>query len=49
MQLKDGWPKIKLGEFYRDDGDEGEVEMKFQEHKTWKWGLIVDGIELRPK
>nr|GEZ64953.1 F-box domain, phloem protein 2-like protein [Tanacetum cinerariifolium] len=44
----DGWMEIELGEFYHDDGDEGDVEMKFQEHRTWKMGLIVEGIELRP-
>ncbi|GKE13290.1 F-box domain, phloem protein 2-like protein [Tanacetum coccineum] len=46
---KDGWMEIELGEFYHDDGDEGDVEMRFQEHRTWKRGLIVEGIELRPK
>ncbi|PWA74469.1 F-box domain, Phloem protein 2-like protein [Artemisia annua] len=46
---KDGWMEIELGEFYGDDGDEGKVEMKFQEHDSWKGGLIVEGIELRPK
>ena len=46
---KDGWMEIKLGEFYCNDGNEGEVEMKFQEHHSWKGGLIVEGIELRPK
>ncbi|GKF94540.1 hypothetical protein Tco_0284240, partial [Tanacetum coccineum] len=30
-------------------GDEGEVEMKFQEHDSFKSGLIVEGIELQPK
>nr|GEY04370.1 hypothetical protein [Tanacetum cinerariifolium] len=45
----DGWMEIELGEFYHDDGNEGDVEMKFQEHRTWKTGLIVEGIELRPK
>ncbi|PWA73044.1 F-box domain, Phloem protein 2-like protein [Artemisia annua] len=46
---KDGWMEIELGEFYHDDGDEGEVEMKFQEHDSWKGGLIVEGIAIRPK
>nr|XP_043620855.1 putative F-box protein PP2-B12 [Erigeron canadensis] len=46
---KDGWMEIVLGEFYCDDGDEGEVEMVFKEHHRWKSGLIVEGIEVRPK
>ncbi|XP_076901800.1 putative F-box protein PP2-B12 [Bidens hawaiensis] len=45
----DGWLEIELGEFHCDDGDEGEVEMTFQEHHEHKGGLIVEGIELRPK
>lgn len=48
---KDGWMEIKLGEFYRDELDDGEVEMAFEEirHGNWKFGLIVEGIELRLK
>ncbi|CAK9142187.1 unnamed protein product [Ilex paraguariensis] len=47
----DGWMEIKLGEFFNDHGDYGEVEMQFNEikHGHWKSGLIVEGIELRPK
>ncbi|KAJ0693969.1 putative phloem protein [Helianthus annuus] len=45
----DGWMEIELGEFYCDDGDECEVEMGFQEHREYKGGLIVEGIEVRPK
>ncbi|KAD5960441.1 hypothetical protein R6Q59_013552 [Mikania micrantha] len=47
----DGWMDIKLGEFYYNDGDEGEVGMGFQEHDNYarKQGLIVEGIEIRPK
>lgn len=45
----DGWMEIELGEFYCNDGNEGEVEMVFHEHVHWKSGLIVEGIQLRPK
>ncbi|KAD5960443.1 hypothetical protein E3N88_11915 [Mikania micrantha] len=47
----DGWMDIKLGEFYYHDGDEGEVGMMFQEPDNYgcKHGLIVEGIEIRPK
>ncbi|PWA79215.1 F-box domain, Phloem protein 2-like protein [Artemisia annua] len=46
----DGWMEIKLSEFYHHDGDEGEVEIMFQENNTsnMKTGLIVEGIEIRP-
>ncbi|CAI9271357.1 unnamed protein product [Lactuca saligna] len=48
---KDGWMEIKLGEFEYNEGDVGEIEMAFEEVKrlNWKHGLIVEGIELRPK
>ncbi|XP_077229053.1 F-box protein PP2-B10-like [Tasmannia lanceolata] len=47
----DGWMEIELGEFFNDDGDQGEVEMSLMEVKSGneKAGLIVQGIELRPK
>nr|GMD40566.1 F-box protein PP2-B15-like [Ipomoea batatas]GMD42249.1 F-box protein PP2-B15-like [Ipomoea batatas] len=46
----DGWLEIELGEFY-NDGSEKEVQMSFREVKGehLKGGLIVEGIELRPK
>ncbi|MQM16566.1 hypothetical protein Taro_049525 [Colocasia esculenta] len=47
----DGWMEIKIGEFYNDKGDDGEVDMSFREIKGghWKYGLIVEGIEVRPR
>ncbi|CAI9302093.1 unnamed protein product [Lactuca saligna] len=45
----DGWMEIELGEFKCIEGADGEVEMAFDEHKSYKKGLIVEGIELRPK
>ncbi|CAI9271339.1 unnamed protein product [Lactuca saligna] len=48
---KDGWMEMTLGEFECNEGDDGDVEMAFEEieHLNWKNGLIVEGIELRPK
>ncbi|KAF5206045.1 F-box protein pp2-b15 [Thalictrum thalictroides] len=48
---KDGWMEIELGEFFIDNGDEGEVKMSLMEIKGshLKGGLIVEGIEVRPK
>ncbi|XP_057502630.1 F-box protein PP2-B15-like [Actinidia eriantha] len=46
----DGWAEIELGEFFSGDGDE-EVEMSLREVKGYqlKGGLVVEGIEIRPK
>ncbi|XP_010923972.1 F-box protein PP2-B11-like [Elaeis guineensis] len=47
----DGWMEIELGEFYNDVGDDGDVEMSCSSVKAlhWKSGLIVQGLEVRPK
>ena len=47
---KDGWMEIELGDFFIDQGDD-VVEMRVMEieHRWEKSGLIVEGIELRPK
>ena len=48
----DGWLEMELGEFFNGGGDDdGEVEMSVLEVKggNWKGGLIVQGIEIRPK
>ncbi|ONK79854.1 uncharacterized protein A4U43_C01F10840 [Asparagus officinalis] len=47
----DGWMEIEMGEFFNDDGDDGEVDFRFLEVNggNWKSGLTVLGIEVRPK
>lgn len=47
----DGWMEAELGEFYIDEGEDGEVEMSLMEVRGghWKKGLIIQGIEIRPK
>ncbi|CAA0834670.1 F-box protein PP2-B15 [Striga hermonthica] len=47
----DGWSEVELGEFYVGGGAQKEVKMEFKEVKSehLKGGLLVDGIELRPK
>ncbi|CAL9124144.1 unnamed protein product [Musa textilis] len=47
----DGWLEAELGEFYNEEGEDGEVEMSLMEVKGghWKKGLIIQGIEIRPK
>ncbi|XP_057459285.1 F-box protein PP2-B10-like isoform X2 [Actinidia eriantha] len=48
---EDGWMEVELGEFFNDGGENGEVRMRLMETKRLnsKSGLIVEGIELRPK
>ena len=50
-ERKDGWYEIELGEFFCDRGAQGELEMSVSEVRggDWKGGLIVQGIEIRPK
>ncbi|CAN0892403.1 Putative F-box protein PP2-B12 [Linum grandiflorum] len=49
----DGWFEVELGDFLsKEGGSEGEVlEMCVAEVKggNWKGGLVVQGIEIRPK
>ncbi|GFY82591.1 phloem protein 2-B10 [Actinidia rufa] len=48
---EDGWMEVELGEFFNDGGENGEVRMRLMETERLnsKSGLIVEGIELRPK
>ncbi|KAL5566772.1 hypothetical protein UlMin_029936 [Ulmus minor] len=47
----DGWLEVELGEFSCNAGQDGELEMSALETHGghWKGGLIVQGIEIRPK
>ena len=47
-QRKDGWLEIELGEFLSRGGEDIEVEIT-QLGSHWKRGLMVEGIEFRPK
>ncbi|KAF0933424.1 hypothetical protein E2562_018528 [Oryza meyeriana var. granulata] len=55
QERADGWMELELGEFYNEEGsNEGdEVCFSLVEPKGDKWlskgGLIVQGIEIRPK
>ncbi|ESQ28583.1 hypothetical protein EUTSA_v10019836mg, partial [Eutrema salsugineum] len=48
---EDGWLEIKLGEYYVGFDEEEELEMSMFEtsYCDWKGGIIVQGIEIRPK
>ncbi|KAJ6820137.1 F-box protein PP2-B10-like isoform X1 [Iris pallida] len=47
----DGWMEVEMGEFFNKEGEDGEVEMSLMEVEGghWKNGLIIHGIEVRPK
>ncbi|TXG72477.1 hypothetical protein EZV62_001056 [Acer yangbiense] len=49
---RDGWLESELGEFFYESTDEeGELSLTILEiHRgNWKQGLVVQGIEIRPK
>ncbi|XVE81401.1 hypothetical protein DITRI_Ditri15bG0060400 [Diplodiscus trichospermus] len=48
---RDGWMEIEMGEFWNERGNDGTVDCILWEVDTGyhKQGLIVEGIELRPK
>ncbi|XP_024003684.1 F-box protein VBF isoform X1 [Eutrema salsugineum] len=47
----DGWMEIELGEFETRQGEDDEVSMSLTEVKGYqlKGGIVIDGIEVRPK
>ncbi|KAM3267332.1 F-box protein PP2-B10-like [Capsicum chacoense] len=51
MERDDGWLELKLGNFFNDTGEDGDVEARLMEiqYLRWKHGLIVQGIEFRPE
>ncbi|KAL4296271.1 hypothetical protein GQ457_12G001940 [Hibiscus cannabinus] len=46
----DGWMEVEMGEFLNEYGDDGTVDFSLKEVAGYyKKGLIIEGIELRPK
>ncbi|KAK9192749.1 hypothetical protein WN944_003442 [Citrus x changshan-huyou] len=47
----DEWLEIELGDFLNKEDEDGELEMSVLEVAAgdWKGGLIIQGIEIRPK
>lgn len=47
----DEWLEIELGDYFNEGDEEGDLEMSVLEVTggDWKGGIIVQGIELRPK
>ncbi|KAH9751324.1 F-box protein PP2-B10 [Citrus sinensis] len=50
LNRRDGWMEIGIGEFFNENGDDGAVICRVCESEpTPKCGIIIEGIELRPK
>ncbi|XP_055813179.1 TMV resistance protein N-like [Solanum dulcamara] len=47
----DGWMELKMGDFFNDAGEDGDVDARLMEteHLEAKGGLIVQGVEFRPQ
>ncbi|KAK8684945.1 hypothetical protein V6N13_040959 [Hibiscus sabdariffa] len=47
----DGWMEVEMGEFFNERGNNGSVEFMLKQIDTSypKQGLIIEGIEIRPK
>jgi hypothetical protein len=45
----DGWMELEMGEFHNGEGDDGEVSISLKEMSVVKSGLVILGIEIRPK
>lgn len=50
-ERKDGWMEVEIGSFYNEGCANNDVKMSLKEVKGahLKGGLIVEGIEIRPK
>ncbi|XP_010529881.1 PREDICTED: putative F-box protein PP2-B12 [Tarenaya hassleriana] len=50
-ERNDGWLEVELGEYFVKAGAEEELEMSILEISggNWKGGLLIQGIEIRPK
>ncbi|GAY65689.1 hypothetical protein CUMW_243060 [Citrus unshiu] len=50
-ERKDEWLEIELGDFFNKEDEDGELEMSVLELACghWKCGLVIQGIEIRPK
>lgn len=47
---EDNWLEIELGEFFNGGGESMELQISIKQHDDhWKKGLIIEGIEIRPK
>ncbi|CAA0815576.1 F-box protein [Striga hermonthica] len=47
----DGWMEVELGEYFVEGGENADLEFGVLRlrHGNWKHGVVVQGIEVRPK
>ncbi|XP_038979880.1 putative F-box protein PP2-B12 [Phoenix dactylifera] len=50
-EREDAWMEIEMGEFYNNEGEDAELEMSLtqMDNEATKRGLIIQGIQIRPK
>ncbi|GLT37325.1 hypothetical protein SLA2020_116500 [Shorea laevis] len=49
MERGDGWLELELGEFFNEGGEDDILEMRiFHYDGSWKRGVIIEGIDIRP-
>lgn len=51
QKRNDGWMEVMLGSCFVEEGEDGELEASAMEVNggNWKSGLVIQGIEIRPK
>ncbi|GKV46110.1 hypothetical protein SLEP1_g53120 [Rubroshorea leprosula] len=49
VERGDGWLELELGEYFNERGEDGQLEIRiFHFDGSWKRGVIIEGIEIRP-
>ncbi|GKV50115.1 hypothetical protein SLEP1_g56829 [Rubroshorea leprosula] len=49
VERGDGWLELELGEYFNEGGEDGQLEIRiFHFDGSWKSGVIIEGIEIRP-
>uniref|UniRef100_A0A0A0L9G5 F-box domain-containing protein n=1 Tax=Cucumis sativus TaxID=3659 RepID=A0A0A0L9G5_CUCSA len=50
VERSDGWMEVEMGEFFNECGDDGSIIFHLMQiDRLRKGGLIVEGVEIRPK
>ncbi|PIM98527.1 hypothetical protein CDL12_28993 [Handroanthus impetiginosus] len=46
----DGWMEVELGEYFVKGGEDGDLDVSLVMFSgNWKRGIVIQGIEIRPK
>ncbi|XP_065857084.1 F-box protein At2g02240-like [Euphorbia lathyris] len=51
LERQDGWLEIELGDYFNREDEVGDLEISILEvnRGDWKGGLVIQGIDIRPK